>query len=1371
MVSAEQTELGSPAVAAVGTLGQPDYVAAKPATGLYLLLENLSARFDTTAPTITGVTLSATGAQNSTLNAGDVVSVTVAFSEPVVVKGLPTIALTVGNDTKQATYVSGGGSNQLVFSYTVEANSTDANGISVVESTAQTSTISLPSSAQIVDTWGNAATLTHAAVTDQASLKVDAVAPTAAAAPAIAEAADKLNATEASDGTDVTVNITGTGAVAGDILTLNWGGKAVNYALQQADIDATSATVTVSSLTIATQGDGSVAVSAFITDAAGNIGATSAATTVTVDTTAPNAPAAPVVAEATLGGINASEAANGTEVVVDITSTGAVEGDTLTIGWGGTSVNHTLSASDITNNSATVTVGQTDITVKDGSSFNVTAQLMDAAGNVGATSAATSVSVDSSKPTASVATSAIANTANAIVQSTEAGTAYLVHRYVTVNSLSDITGADTNLWNSVAISAGGTATQLPAAGLIGGVYDVYTVDAAGNLSAAAVGGGVTVSTTTSTVSLAFNGLSDTGTTDLPPVTRDNAFTLKATGLSDGSTIAYERSTDNGLNWALTNDVQNGLTVGTYLFRAKVTDTSFNTVVTNVLEMTVDTTAPTAPTSVAIKDANDDTISSGSSTKKTTLTLVITAEANAQVAVYDGINFLGWAEETATSGTYQYAVSGLKDGAYAFKAKATDAAGNESALSAAASVTVDTVAPTIVISPVADRDAFYTVAFDQGFSVPQGAVVVASVDGNNVTSQFTATTLNGITTYTAKAGAFTGSEIIKVNATLADAAGNVGNATEVTLGQIDSTAPVLTSASINGKTLVLQYSEAGNLDPLTSPLLSNYTVKVGGQAVGATQAVYDASAKTVTLTLKDSVASTAVVTVDYTPSTVRPLQDTAGNDAAALTDASVTNTTPADAIAPSFVSATVDGNTLTLDYDEALSTMLPNQVAFTVTVNGSLATVNSVARNAVDTSKLDLTLASPVAGGDVVTVAYTAPTADATTSNAAIQDLLGNDAATLAVQNVSNLMADGTAPTATIASADYFERNDTIGANGVVHTLRLTGTDFTTLLSGGESAATNIKSRLDWSKFVWDINNDDGATADVKFEAEDIASVTVASDTTLYITFSSEAGNNTAEFLYKTAGYNTSGGSAADGLDISAGFLRDLAGNAAATDAFNDVITSNQYVANINNNTVVDGRIHATDIVINGRGSFILDGAEFTAAPANLQINDQGGNPVTTFSLSNLQALATGQLTNSSSGSMTVLLDGAANVQVDIGDSGDIIQVTTGPNSILTGLGNDRLVLASKTPDAAYETDLFGAGGSDKIVLLISAFGDLDGDNNGVLDATYFGTFGGIASDVRIAYDQSTGMVSYSSNGSTANAVELVSLITLPSITATDFLVL
>ena len=72
------------------------------------------------------------------------------------------------------------------------------------------------------------------------------------------------------------------------------------------------------------------------------------------------APAAPLItsiAENSEGGsINASEASDGTPVVVGLTGTGAVAGDRLTINWGSQTVTYTLLAGDIAGNSATVTV-------------------------------------------------------------------------------------------------------------------------------------------------------------------------------------------------------------------------------------------------------------------------------------------------------------------------------------------------------------------------------------------------------------------------------------------------------------------------------------------------------------------------------------------------------------------------------------------------------------------------------------------------------------------------------------------------------------------------------------------------------------------------------------------------------------------------------------------------------------------------------------------------------------------------------------------------------------------------------------------------------------------------------------------------------
>ena len=90
--------------------------------------------------------------------------------------------------------------------------------------------------------------------------------------------------------------------------------------------------------------------------------------------------------------------------------------------------------------------------------------------------------IDTALPVASV--SSTASTASTI-QSSEPGTAYLVSDTITVSTLADITGAADNLWNSVAVTAEDSDTVLSFTGLNPGTYKLYTVDAAGNLSAAA----------------------------------------------------------------------------------------------------------------------------------------------------------------------------------------------------------------------------------------------------------------------------------------------------------------------------------------------------------------------------------------------------------------------------------------------------------------------------------------------------------------------------------------------------------------------------------------------------------------------------------------------------------------------------------------------------------------------------------------------------------------------------------------------------------------------------------------------------------------------------------------------------------------------
>jgi len=155
---------------------------------------------------------------------------------------------------------------------------------------------------------------------------------------------------------------------------------------------------------------------------------------------------------------------------------------------------------------------------------------------------------DTTAPTASVTTATITNSGNAVVQSTETGTAYLVNTAVTVSNLASITGAADSQWNSVAISSANTNTNLAATGLVDGTYKVYAVDAAGNLSSASTNS-VTLETTAptvSSVSTTADNQSSVSITDIITVTFSEAMHTSyiTADESTGCEASIQVSSDN-----------------------------------------------------------------------------------------------------------------------------------------------------------------------------------------------------------------------------------------------------------------------------------------------------------------------------------------------------------------------------------------------------------------------------------------------------------------------------------------------------------------------------------------------------------------------------------------------------------------------------------------------------------------------------------------------------------------------------------------------------------------------------------------------------------------------------------------------------------
>ena len=269
-------------------------------------------------------------------------------------------------------------------------------------------------------------------------------------------------------------------------------------------------------------------------------------------------------------------------------------------------------------------------------------------------------------------------------------------------------------------------------------------------------------------------------------------------------------------------------------------------------------------------------------------------------------------------------------------------------------------------------------------------------------------------------------------------------------------PVLQSAAIDaaGTTLTLTYNEA--LNSTTAPT-SQFTVVVGGQP--ATVTAVTVSGSTVQLTMGAVVVQGQVVTASYAApaSTDSPsnlaIQDALGMDAVSFSATSVTNGSQVDRTAPTYVSVanTTAGTTITLTYNENLSTTTAPASAFTVTNGADTIPVSSVVTTS-GTRTVVLTLASPVGQGKTVTVAYAAPSTDATTANSAIQDVAGNDALSFSAITLgtNSSTVDQTGPVYSTGSVASNGLSITVTFNEYLHTTSLPLASSFTVLSNGSS---------------------------------------------------------------------------------------------------------------------------------------------------------------------------------------------------------------------------------------------------------------------------------------------------------------------------------
>jgi hypothetical protein len=501
------------------------------------------------------------------------------------------------------------------------------------------------------------------------SVTIDTSAP---AGPVAVLGAGSDTGISASDGitSDATPTLTGT-AEAGSTVIVRAGGKVVGSAV--ADANGTW------NLTAKHLVDGVYDLSATATDGAGNTSAGSAPSKIRVDTQV-SAATIDLSATSDTGLSAADRITSATALALEGT---AEQGATVVV-RDGTVVLGTATADAGGAWSLTTAVLSEGL-------HGITATATDVAGNVAPGSPVLAVTIDTTTQTPTIdlvassdtGTSAVDNltsdTTPTLTGTAEAGATVVISDGSAVLGTVIANGTGTWSFTTGPLASGAHSFAVRAADLAGN-QSTATLPLAVQIDAAAPG--------TPTIDLAAS--SDTGLSAVDNITADTTPDLVGTAeagavirIMDGSALLGTTVADNAGAWAFTTAA---LTQGVHAIAVTATDAAGNTSAAVSLSVTVDSVIATPTIDLA---ASSDTGLSAADdlTSDATPTLSGTVDAGATVTVLDGSVVLGTAIADA-SGFWTFTTAKLTDGLHSFTARATDAAGNLSALSATLDVTIE-----------------------------------------------------------------------------------------------------------------------------------------------------------------------------------------------------------------------------------------------------------------------------------------------------------------------------------------------------------------------------------------------------------------------------------------------------------------------------------------------------------------------------------------------------------------------------------------------------------------------------------------------------------------------------------------------------------
>ncbi len=220
---------------------------------------------------------------------------------------------------------------------------------------------------------------------------------------------------------------------------------------------------------------------------------------------------------------------------------------------------------------------------------------------------------------------------------------------------------------------------------------------------------------------------DTGSSHTDGITGNNTPTVTGTALASSTVTVYVDGVSVGTttadgSGAWSYNLASSLVDGSHAITAMASSGGVNSNVSSSYSIAIDTSAPSAPTSLALTTATDTGSShSDGITNDNTPTVQGSAEANSTVTVYVDGTAVGTATANG-SGAWSYTLpSALADGSHSIRATATDTAGNAGALATAYNITVDTAAPQVQsitqLDPAStsSSSARYDVVFNKAIS--------------------------------------------------------------------------------------------------------------------------------------------------------------------------------------------------------------------------------------------------------------------------------------------------------------------------------------------------------------------------------------------------------------------------------------------------------------------------------------------------------------------------------------------------------------------------------------------------------------------------------------------------------------------------------